>query len=538
MNIHHLSAGLLICLLAACSSSGSGGSDTAPPTTDAIVAADTRVTDARAPDGQVVPTPDQGLADAAHFADAGGDVAPPTPDAAPPDARGPDAAPVPTDAAPPAPDGPATRPPPPPGGPPNFIFILGEARGWTSTSVQQDEDIADSRSSMFLTPNLDRVAAEGMTFSDFYAPSPRCMPSRASYFAGRSPAQIHMTFIPENGRDGTPVGNVVPPMPLTTLPPDLLNVASMLKSVGYATAHFGKWHAGNINPSMYGFDESDGPTTNVGPAGDVHPNPIEAFGITERGIDFMLRQTEAGHPFYLQLSHYGGTDQANSLPDTYAAEAARLAGHSAKDIADSAVIRDMDTTIGQVLDELDTLGIADRTYIFFSADHGRSGANANEPLNQGKGTVWEGGIRVPLLIRGPGIPQGTHSHVRATQVDLLPTMAELAQVPGPLPAELEGGSLWSVLTSGTGEVARSREAFVVHFPHYDKDPAGPASAIILGPYKLIHFYEDDSLHLYDIEQDYAEQHDLAAQMPDRVQELSQRMADYLTAVGAQMPGHL
>lgn len=420
---------------------------------------------------------------------------------------------------------------------PNFIFILGEARGWTSTSVQEDESVADSKSAIFQTPALDQLAAEGMTFADFYAPSPRCMPSRAAYFTGKSAAQLHMTFIPEGNKDGQVNGNVIPPITVTDLPTSNATVASLLKGVGYATAHYGKWHAGQTDPSMYGFDESDGPTTNKGPSGEEHPNPTQAYATTERGVAFMTKSVSSGTPFYLQISHYGGGDPVDSLPETYAAESARLAGQDPKDIADAAIIRDMDNTIATLLQKVTDLGIADRTYIFFSADHGRAGTTANEPLKQGKGSVWEGGIRVPLFIRGPGIDKGFHSHVRATQLDLLPTIAELSHLQGPLPEGLEGGSLRSVLSAGTGSVARPREELVIHFPHYDKDPLGPASAILLGDYKVIRHYEDGSLHLFNLGADLGEEDDLAAQMPDKTAELDQRMTDYLTAIGAQIPGH-
>lgn len=415
---------------------------------------------------------------------------------------------------------------------------MGEARGWTSTSVEEVEEDPATRSPINDTPNLARVAAEGMTFSDFYAPSPRCMPSRASYFAGRSPAQLHMTFIPEGNRDGTNAGQVVPPQTVTTLPTSTPTIASLLHTAGYASAHFGKWHAGNVAPESYGFDTSDGATSNKGPDGTMHPNPQEAYGITERGVAFMEAQAAAGRPFYLQLSHYGGLEEANSEPETYAAEAARLAGEDPRDIANAAVVKDMDITIGHVLDTLDRLGIADRTYVLFTADHGQQGASANLPLRQGKGTVWEGGIRVPLLVRGPQVARGGHSHVRASQVDLLPTVCALAGVPGPLPDGLEGGDLRGVLASGTGAVARSRDIFVVHFPHYDKDPLGPASAILDGDEKLIRFYEDGALHLYDLTQDRAEAHDLAAERPERVRALDAEMTQYLQDVGAQLPGHL
>ena len=420
---------------------------------------------------------------------------------------------------------------------PNFVLILGEARGWTSTSVLEDTDVPDSKSAIFETPTLDGLAADGLTFADFYAPSPRCMPSRASYLTGKSPAQLHMTFIPEGNKDGQVAGNVVPPITVTDLPTTHLTVGALLKGVGYRTAHFGKWHAGQTDPSMYGFDQSDGPTTNKGPSGEDHPNPTQAYATADRGVDFMKASVAAGTPFYLQISHYGGGDPVDSLPDTYAAESARLAGQDPKDIADAAIIRDMDTTIATVLQALEDLGIAGNTYVFFTADHGRAGTSANPPLKMGKGTVWEGGIRVPLFVRGPGVAKGVHTHVRATQVDLFPTIAALAHAPGPLPDGLEGGSLTGVLATATGSVERPREEFVVHFPHYDKDPLGPASAILFGDFKLVRYYEDGSLHLFNLAQDLGEDNDLAATAPGQAAELDQRMTDYLTAVGAQIPGH-
>lgn len=420
---------------------------------------------------------------------------------------------------------------------PNIVFLLGEARGWTSTSTLEDASIPDSRSAMFQTPNLDTLASQGLTFSNFYAPSPRCMPSRAAVLTGKSPARLHMTFIPEGNKDGTVTGDVIPPITVTTLPTSEVTVASMLRGAGYATAHFGKWHVGNLDPTEYGFDTSDGPTTNKGPAGEEHPNPAEAYGTTDRGIAFMRTAVADGKPFFLQISAYGGGDEVDSLPDTYAAELTRLPGVDPKDVAESAVIRDMDTTVGTLLDALRELGIEDNTYVVFSSDHGRAGRAANAPLEQGKGSVWEGGIRVPLFVRGPGIEPGTRSSVRATQVDLLPTFAALAHVDGPLPADVEGGDL-SALWLGTGtSVSRPTEEFVVHFPHYDKDPLGPASTILLGDEKLIRFWEDGSVRLFDLSSDLGEDHDLSATRPDRVAALEARLDAWLTDVGAQIPGH-
>jgi len=421
---------------------------------------------------------------------------------------------------------------------PNIVFLMGEARGWTSTSVLQDPAISTSKSGVFQTPNLDTLASQGITFSRFYAPSPRCTPSRAAWITGKSPARLHMTFVGEGANDGTVAGDVIPPDAVTTLPLSEVTVAALLHDAGYATAHFGKWHLGNHDPVQYGFDESDGPNTNKGPSGEEHPNPAQAFATAASGVDFMTRQVAANKPFFLQISHYGGTEAVDSLPETYASETARLPRERESEIAQAAVVRDMDTTIGTLLDAVRDLGVEQETWIFFTADHGRAGRDSNEPLYQGKGSVWEGGIRVPLIVRGPGAAVGTWSPVMATQVDLLPTIAALAHLPGPLPAELEGADIRALLRGETTPVVRPVEPFVVHFPHYDKDPLGPASAIILGDEKLIRFYEDGSLRLYDLAEDYEEQHDLAPTQPARAAELEQRMDAWLTDVGAQMPGHL
>ena len=157
-------------------------------------------------------------------------------------------------------------------------------------------------------------------------------------------------------------------------------------------------------------------------------------------------------------------------------------------------------------------------------------------MNGGKGTVSEGGLRVPFIIRGPGIQAGACSRIRAVGEDLFPTIAALARVSEPLPKGIEGGSLASVLTNaGKGTVHRPREEFVVHFPHYDKDAIGPASAIWLGDFKLIRVYETGALKFFNIAKDPGERRDLAREMPDKVKELDQRLTDYLAAVNAQMP---
>jgi arylsulfatase A-like enzyme len=426
---------------------------------------------------------------------------------------------------------------------PNFVVVMAEAQGWSSLSTPMDDRIPNSKSEVNLTVNLDRLAKEGMRFSDAYSASPRCTPSRASFFTGKSPAQLHMTFVNDRRGDRSAAGQaarkVLEPRCIVELPSSEITIANLLKREEYATAHFGKWHVGRESPSAHGFEESDGPTNNEG----LTNNPGESNRMADRGADFMARQTKAGKPFYLQVSHYPVRGSGDVMAATMIAVKQRLsgklagrAGQEQRRLAEVAANQDMDESIGKLLNKIDDLGIAANTYVIFTSDHGSQGRNANAPLYAGKGTVWEGGIRVPLVIRGPGIAAGRDSHVRTIAVDLFPTIAELANITAPLPSGIEGGSLVPVLkNAGTGEIKRSREELVFHFPHYDSDEYGPASAIILGQYKLIRYYASGAEVLFDLEKDIGEEHDLAKQLPDTVKQLDDRLTAYLSAVGAQLP---
>ncbi|MCX6956724.1 MAG: sulfatase-like hydrolase/transferase [Verrucomicrobia bacterium] len=405
---------------------------------------------------------------------------------------------------------------------PNFVVILTEAQGWPNTSVAMDDRLPASKSTLFTTPAVERLAREGMRFAYGYALSPRCTPSRAALFTGRGPALLHMTYVGV-GREAGPVRTaLIPPEPILELPTSVPTVADVLKGAGYTTAHFGKWHVGRVSPSRHGFDESDGPTNNGGPDNVASPNPKQAYGMTERGIAFMTRARAEGRPFYLQLSHYPNQDRK---------EGGGRSRETERKEAD-----EIDRTVMLVLEALDRLGLAGHTYVIYTSDHGGQGRMGNEPLSGGKGSVLEGGLRVPFLIRGPGVAANVCSRVPVTACDLLPTIAEFAQVKTTLPAGIEGGSLAAVLrdSAGRGTVTRLREELVFHFPHYDLGNGGPATAIMLGHYKLIRNYERNTRRLYDLEGDPAEAHDLAAKLPEKTAELDARLSAYLKEVGAQM----
>ena len=425
-------------------------------------------------------------------------------------------------------------------GAPNFVVILSEAHGWSSTSVASDPARPDSKNEKINTPSLQLLAEQGMRFSRAYASSPRCTPSRAALLTGKSPAQLHMTFVMDDSdarrRPNAGATSVVPPRCILELPDTETTLAESLRDMGYATAHFGKWHVGRKDPASHGFDESDGPTSNRGPNDNEKPNPLAAHEITDRGIDFARRQTRAGKPFYLQISHYSARNAEDVSPPVLDAYVKRTGATNPRVAAACAAVEEMDATIAKLLAALDELKITDNTYVVYTTDHGTQGRNENAPLSQGKGTLWEGGIRVPLIIRGPGIKPGGTSSAHVIGHDLYPTLMDLAGSQTPLPAPIEGGSLRNVLLSGgKGNVSRRFDHFVFHFPHYDHDPDGPSSAIIAGDYKLIRFYESGKRLLFNLSDDIGEQIDLAQNNPDKASLLERSMDEYLKAIGAQMP---
>jgi len=452
---------------------------------------------------------------------------------------------------------------------PNFVFIQAEATGWSSTSVDMDGEPPSHARPAGLTPNLEKMAAEGMRFSDFYASCPRCTPSRASFVTGISPAKLHMTFQNEGGANRREQGNgsqyqllkMVAPTPDTVIPTGVKTTGDVLRELGYGTAHYGKWHVGRYDPKANGFDDSDGPNSNQGPDHDGTPNPEQAAMITDKGIAFMRAQIKSGKPFFVQMSHYGFGSEEEATPESLALAKSLVPGVSGKPMGAIAGQHTVDVQIGRVRAALAEMGVADNTYIFFSADHGAQGGggggqgggggrnarSANPPFAGAKGSVSEGGIRVPFIVIGPGISANAISRVRATGMDLLPTMRDLAGAPLAKPenpdarTSVEGGSLAPVLKSKSGEgaVTRSHEEIVIHFPHYDLNNGGPASAIYLGDHKLVRNYDTKTVKLYDIRKDPGESNDLAASMPERVKELVKeleaKLDAYLKAVNAQMP---
>lgn len=434
---------------------------------------------------------------------------------------------------------------------PNIVLFLVDDQGWTGTSVQMHDEIPNSRSDYYRTPALEKLAAAGMRFSNAYAPHPNCSPTRMSIQTGKSPARLGSTDILDVV-PGTPtfirrfhdLYYVNKPLkvhyPITDIPDDETTIAEFVKAHApqYATGHFGKWHLKGGGPGRHGYDEHDGPTTNrEGTHGP--PNPKRIDGITERSLEFIEKRAAAGQPFLLQISHYAVHLPIRANPATVEAYEARE-GSVHTNAGYGAMTEDLDQSLGAVMAKLKESGISDSTFVFYTSDNGGEvyqDPTNNIPLKKGKTHVWEGGIRVPLIVSGPGIEGGSASHLPVSGYDFFATFAELLGIAAPLPVGQDGGSLVSILRSrGSGSVERDFGDFVWYYPHYrNMKGVFPQAAIRSGDYKLVKFYEEGDVHLYDLSKDLGEQNDLAGSMSERAQELHGKLNDYLSSVDAKIP---
>ena len=409
--------------------------------------------------------------------------------------------------------------------------------GWTGLSVASDDRMPESKSDFYQTPHLESLARDGMRFSSAYAPASMCTPTRASLLTGKSPAQLHMTTPGPAGRSS---GNrkVIPPQHVTDLPAAETTIAEVLRQRNYGTAHFGKWHLAGGGPGEHGFDRHDGDTGNEGPGVYTDPNPKDIFGVTSRAMSFMEDQVAAGKSFYVQLSHYAVHGPTQALRSTEEKFADVPTGDNHQDIAYAAMTHDLDTSVGMVLRKIESLGIAQSTYVVFMSDNGAGGRQGNAPLAGGKASLFEGGIRVPLIVRGPGVPAGSSCHESVIGYDLFPTFCELAGERSFGPSKLEGASIVPLLRGkeGLGAFERTHEELIFHFPHYGLGPRQmPQSAIRIGNFKLLRNYETSDEQLFDLAKDIGEQSDLGLKMPDKKKDLSAKLDAYLARIKAQLP---
>ena len=427
---------------------------------------------------------------------------------------------------------------------PNFILVYMDDLGWAETSVPMIKGLGDTSSDFNQTPNVERLAREGMVLSACYSPSALCAPSRNSLLHGMTPSRLRYTVLSAVEAKKEYLGQITIPQALKKA------------NANYVTAHFGKWHNESIKPTEAGYDVTDGPNGN-GP-GDFDDDrkthlpdedPKRIFSLTEKSVDFMKVQVKADKPFYLQLSHYAMHIWHDSLKETKERYKLLPKGrkYQKKDdlpekeipiamynhgwiINYAAMLDDVDRAFGTLLDAIEELGIKENTYVVFTSDNG-GGFRGNNPLKAGKGSLYEGGIRMPTFVRGPGIKPGSYCKVPVVQWDFLQTFHDLAGGTDPLPDDLDGGSLRDVFVKGNkGRVKRNTKELVFHFPWH----TGVAESVIRsGKYKLRKDLDSLEMELFDLSKDIGEKNDLAAEMPELVRKLDRKRSAYLDSVNAE-----
>ncbi|MFC1806020.1 sulfatase, partial [Planctomycetota bacterium] len=385
---------------------------------------------------------------------------------------------------------------------PNVVLILIDDLGCS--------DVGCYGSTFYETPNVDRLATQGMRFTDAYAACPVCSPTRASILTGKYPATVNLTdFIPGHWR---PYAKLIVPKFNQQLPLGEVTIAEALKAAGYRTACFGKWHLGGrqFGPDKHGFDES---------GGAPNRNDKAVRGLTDRALDFIERHKDK--PFFLFLSHHTVHIPIQASKERIEKYRKKLKPGQKFPQQDSpayaAMVEEMDIQVGRVMARLDELKLADNTVLIFYSDNGGlhkiftgkgNWTTSNAPLRNEKGSLYEGGIRVPLIVRWPGkVKPGTECSVPVTSVDLYPTFLEAAGSTGDPKHEVDGVSMAPLLT-GKGNL--DREAIYWHYPHYHH--TAPCGAIRAGDHKLIEYYEDGTLELYNLKDDLGEKTNLAGML--------------------------
>ena len=422
---------------------------------------------------------------------------------------------------------------------PNFILILADDQGWNGTSVKMMDNESGSKSDYFETPNLERFAQSGIRFSDAYASAPVCAPSRYSIQFGKTPARLSLIRVGMNTDHIDHEG-------FTSIPKALKKINS-----NYRTAHFGKWGMGS-NPSVFGYDVSDGPTKNKDGNFDNNrsqwehvfkKDPKNIFSLTDRAIEFIDSSKEEEKPFYLQISHYAVHSNVESKEKSYASLKDKPIGAQQKDLGFAAMTFDLDEGLGLLLNKIKELEIEDNTYIIYMSDNGSvpniPGAKKYEksynfPLSRGKWDAYEGGVRVPLIIAGPGIKNDTESATPVSGSDLLPTIIDLAGNKTIALTEIDGGSFAPILLNENNKkIKRAVDGIFFHVPYKNGIALKrPHSAVRKGDYKLIKFQDDKSILLFNLVKDKMEQLNLATQKPEKVKELEKILDNYLTEVHA------
>lgn len=438
--------------------------------------------------------------------------------------------------------------------PPNVVLIMADDLGWMDLRCQGNERLN--------TPRLDALAKQGVRFTSAYAASPVCSPTRGALITGLAPARLRIT---QHGKDGPAFWpkdrKLQPPAAEHVLPLKSVTLAERLKTAGYATGFFGKWHlAGDLNPKNptaggsafwpehQGFDVNIGGCGLGGPPTYFDPYRIPAIKSRKKGeylTDRLADETvaflkaNAEKPMFVCLWTYN-PHYPFEAPAELVAKYKGKEGPGLKNATYAAQLEATDRAIGTVLDEIDRLGLAENTVVVFTSDNGGwDGATDNRPLRSGKGDLYEGGLRVPLIVRWPDVvaakkpfAPGDTIDTPVISMDLSATVLDAAGVKLKPDEPLDGVSLLPLLKGKKLD----RESLCFHYPHFAWHKGNrPGGAIRLGTYKLIRRYDDESLELYDLTDDLGEKRNLAAEKPAVAKRLNERLQEWLKETAAQMP---
>lgn len=433
--------------------------------------------------------------------------------------------------------------------PPHIVLVMTDDMGWMDLACQGNDKL--------LTPNIDALAAKGVRFTNAYSASPVCSPTRAALMTGLAPARLNIT---QHGADRSVFWpkdrKVQPPKIEHILPLERVTLPERLKEAGYATGFFGKWHLSGTAvkegdpstggpayyPDQQGFDVNFGGCGKGGPPTYFDPYRIPTLEprkkgeyLSDRLADEAITWMRSNHsqPMFVALWTYNPHYPFEAPADLIT----RYEGKEGRGLVNpiyGAQVEATDRAVGRVIDEIERLGIADNTLLIFTSDNGGwSGATDNRPLRKGKGYLYEGGIRVPLIIRWPGVTRaGTIEPTPAISMDLTATMLDASGLLRKENQPLDGASLKPVLEGKS----MSRDPLFFHYPHwaFHKDNR-PGSAIRNGKFKLILRYDDDSLELYNMETDIGEKDDLADDLPDVAAKLRSQLEAWLDETGARKP---
>ncbi len=404
--------------------------------------------------------------------------------------------------------------------PPNIVFILADDLGINDLHCYGR---ADHR-----TPNLDRLAQQGVRFTSAYCAQPICSPSRAAILTGQAPARLHLTtYLP--GRPDCVSQKVLHPEIEMQVPLGDKMISEYFKDAGYVSAAIGKWHVGGrgFGPLEQGFDFYHPGQANTQPS--ATEGGKGEYDLTAAAVEFIEANRE--RPFLVYLAH-----NAPHIP--YAAQPARIAENAgAFEPVYAGVIETLDDTVGRLLAKLDALKLADRTIVVFTSDNGglhvpegpHPRITHNTPYRAGKGFVYEGGLRIPLIVRWPGhVPAGRVVDTPVINTDWVPTLLELCGQPAP--SGLDGRSFAGLLT-GKGEPP-ARPLFW-HFPHYTNQGSRPSGAMREGRWMFVEYYDEAKVELYDLVSDPGEARDLAPQQPERINRMRAALSAWRAAVKAQ-----